>query len=56
MNRDVPFDELAVCDSCGETGAFDFIGDFYCADCLAKMFSVIDDDNVMIGYIGDDEE
>jgi len=38
-DRDVPFDEFAVCDSCKKVGAFDFMGDFYCAECLK-----IDDD------------
>lgn len=34
-DRTVPFDAEAVCDKCGKLGAFDVIGDNYCAECLA---------------------
>ena len=34
MNRDVEFDENAVCDICGKKGAFDFMGDYICPDCI----------------------
>lgn len=35
MSRDVPFYEDDVCDGCGKKGAFDFMGDCLCSDCLA---------------------
>jgi len=35
-DRTVPFDEDAVCDICGEKGAYDFIGDFLCPECVDK--------------------
>jgi hypothetical protein len=35
-DRDVPFDEFAVCDGCGEIGAFDFMGDFFCSKCITE--------------------
>ena len=35
MDREVPFDEEAKCDNCGKLGAFDFMGDFICEDCLS---------------------
>ena len=37
MDRLIPFDEEEVCDVCGEFGAFDFMGDLLCVDCLAKL-------------------
>lgn len=37
MSKDIPFDEKAVCDGCGTTGAFDLMGDFYCMKCLWKV-------------------
>lgn len=40
MGRDVPFKADAVCDGCGKTGAFDFMGDYLCSDCA----NVGDDD------------
>lgn len=36
MNRDIPFDEKATCDGCGKLGAFDFMGDYYCEECIKK--------------------
>ena len=33
-DRTVPFDESANCDGCGRKGAFDFMGDLYCQDCM----------------------
>jgi len=44
MSRDVEFDEDAICDGCGRKGAFDFLGDFYCADCLADMFAPLEEE------------
>ena len=36
MSRDIPFDEDAECDTCHKKGAFDFMGDYICPECLAK--------------------
>ncbi len=33
-SRDVPFDKETVCDRCGKKGAYDFMGDCFCPDCL----------------------
>ncbi len=33
-SRKIPFDENEKCDNCGKGGAFDFMGDFICGDCL----------------------
>ena len=35
-DREVPFDPNAICDDCGAKGAFDFMGDCYCDQCLSK--------------------
>ena len=35
-SREIQFDEEAKCDICGKTGAFDFMGDFICEECLEK--------------------
>ncbi len=35
--RVVPFDEEAICDICGERGAFDFVGDLYCGTCVKGL-------------------
>lgn len=34
MSRDIPYDKKLKCDNCGHDGAFDFMGDYYCGDCL----------------------
>ena len=34
MSRDIPYNPNAVCDRCGAKGAYDFMGDYYCPDCL----------------------
>lgn len=54
MDRDVPFDVLAPCYYCGKVGAFDFMGDYCCADCLATIYAPLDDE--LIGYTGDEED
>jgi len=36
MSRDVPFDDDDVCDSCGQVGVFDFMGDSLCPECAMK--------------------
>jgi len=37
MSREVPFDPDAVCDVCGKPGAFDFMGDCVCQECIRGM-------------------
>ncbi len=37
MSREVPFDKDEICDVCGEKGAYDFMGDCYCVDCLEEI-------------------
>ena len=34
MSKDVEFDKNEVCDICGKEGAYDFIGDLICPECL----------------------
>jgi len=34
MNREVPYDDNLKCDLCHKQGAYDFMGDFICADCM----------------------
>lgn len=51
-DRDVPFDEFAVCDNCGKIGAFDFMGDFYCKECIETgevSFDEEDNPNLLDG-------
>jgi len=43
MNRDL-FDEYSVCDVRGTMGAFDFIGDYICQECLEKLTQEIGDE------------
>jgi hypothetical protein len=33
-DREVPYDPALVCDNCFHVGAFDFMGDYFCGDCL----------------------
>jgi len=35
-SRTVPFDSEAICDECGEKGAYDFMGDYLCPECYPK--------------------
>jgi len=44
MSRDVLYNEKAKCDRCGEKGAFDFMGDLLCPDCL----TIDEDGNTMV--------
>jgi hypothetical protein len=37
LDRTVPFDEKAICDGCKASGAYDFMGDYICQNCLDKM-------------------
>lgn len=39
MSREVPFDKDEKCDLCGKPGAFDFMGDYICPECLKKQMS-----------------
>lgn len=39
MGRDVPFNPEAICDCCGKTGAYNFMGDFSCEECAARAFA-----------------
>jgi hypothetical protein len=32
-DRSIKFYKNMPCDNCGKTGAFDFMGDYYCTDC-----------------------
>lgn len=41
MIREVPFKGGNFCDECGAEGAFDFMGDYLCAECAA---AIIEDD------------
>lgn len=41
MNRDVPYIEDEVCDLCGKTGAYDFMGDCICQECINDMQRII---------------
>ena len=35
--RVFPYDPLETCDECGQLGAFDFYGDYYCTNCLREF-------------------
>lgn len=47
MSRDVPFRDYLVCDVCHRLGAYDFMGDYYCEDCL-KDSDVEDNDFIIL--------
>lgn len=34
MERAIRFDQDALCELCGKKGAFDFMGDYICPECL----------------------
>ena len=34
MSRNYPYDRSAICDGCGEKGAYDIMGDLFCSECL----------------------
>lgn len=36
MSREVVFKYDERCDVCGRLGAYDFMGDFLCADCSSR--------------------
>jgi hypothetical protein len=50
MSRDIPFFENEICDYCGKSGAFDFMGDYCCAECLATIYAPLDE-----SFLDDDE-
>ena len=35
-DREVPFEEDSICDSCGAKGAYDFMGDLLCLKCFKE--------------------
>lgn len=51
MSREVPFDPLAICDNCGEVGAFDFMGDLLCYKCFEEL-----NEDYSPGQIENDED
>jgi hypothetical protein len=51
MDRDIPFEELEQCYYCGKIGAFDFMGDYCCAECLAIIYTPLDK-----SFLDDDDE
>lgn len=38
MSRDIPFYEDSVCDNCGNSGSWDFMGDNLCPQCVAELY------------------
>jgi len=34
MSRDIPFYPEVQCDNCGTIGAYDFMGDYLCENCI----------------------
>ena len=44
MSREVEYNPKYVCDNCKKEGAFDFMGDYFCFDCL-----LIDKDGKVVG-------
>lgn len=45
-DRTVPFDKDEKCDDCGVTGAFDFMGDYFCGECAKKYIKSDEDDRL----------
>lgn len=39
MNRTIQFDDNLICDVCGHKGAYDFMGDYLCDECVSKAFN-----------------
>lgn len=44
MNREVPYNKNSYCDMCHKQGAYDFMGDFVCDDCL-KIYQDLNKDD-----------
>ena len=38
---EVPYRPGAVCDVCGKTGSYDFMGDYICPSCAAESDEII---------------
>ena len=36
-SREFEFEAETKCDQCGEEGAFDIYGDYYCSGCLVEL-------------------
>ena len=34
MSRDIPYDPELQCDNCGAIGAYDFMGEYLCENCI----------------------
>ena len=43
MDREVVFEPDLVCDKCGAVGAYDFMGDIFCWECMGKHFEEVFD-------------
>ena len=44
MGKEVPYSDEYICDNCGKPGASDFMGDYYCDDCL-----IVDAEGCIVG-------
>jgi hypothetical protein len=40
MSRDIPYDPEAVCEVCGAKGAYDFMGDLLCGECITTGLKI----------------
>jgi len=47
MSRDIPYDPELQCDNCDAVGAYDFMGDYLCPNCI---------DFQVEGVVYDDED
>lgn len=43
MDREVQYYMNEICDICGEKGAYDFMGDYICKNCVQEDYYLIDD-------------
>lgn len=48
IDREIPFDERAICDDCGAAGAFDFMGDCLCPECAKRVVFENEDDPLFL--------
>ena len=48
--RTVPYNENATCDYCCKLGAWDFLGDFICQECIERI-----KDEWVVEELGEDE-
>ena len=51
MSKDIPFNPELQCDNCDEVGAYDFMGDYLCPNCIDFHIDEISDD---FGDVKDD--